>query len=196
MTEAQKRAQYRYYYRHREEILERKRTRHHERYLKDEDYRNKCRQDALLRYHNDAEYREKTKERSRNSWAKSKSESKCRETSRSVSKPCNITERNCQMTDTKKDTPQNAWNKRNRDRINAREKERYYTDPDYREHIKDTKLKQYHNLSAEAKAERNAKASAKQKDRYRNDPVWREERKRQALESYYRRKAEKENSDV
>ena len=88
------------------------------------------------------------------------------------------------------------WNKRNRDRINRHVRERYANDPEYRERIKAIKLKQYHDLSDEAKAERNAATNAKQKDRYLNDPEWREERKRKALERYYRIKAEKEKNDV
>lgn len=93
-------------------------------------------------------------------------------------------------------TAQNSWNKRNRERINQRERERYYSDTEYREYIKAIKRKQYHDLSDEVKAERNAKTNAKQKDKYRNDPEWREERKRKALERYYRIKAEKEKNDV
>ena len=93
-------------------------------------------------------------------------------------------------------TPQNAWNKRNRERLNARQRERYCTDTEYHEHIKAIKRKQYHDLSDEVKAERNAKTNAKQKDRYRNDPEYREKCKRKALERYYRIKAEKEKNDV
>lgn len=100
------------------------------------------------------------------------------------------------MSEEVKSTPQSKWNKRNRERINQRERERYCSDPEYREHIKAIKRRQYHDLSDEAKAERNAKCNAKQKDKYRNDPDWREERKRKALERYYRIKAEKEQQDV
>ena len=100
------------------------------------------------------------------------------------------------MSEEVKITPQSAWNKRNRERINQRERERYYSDPEYREHIKAIKRKQYHDLSDEVKAERNAKRKAKHKDKYRNDPEYREECKRKALERYYRIKAEKEKNNV
>lgn len=100
------------------------------------------------------------------------------------------------MSEEVKSTPQSAWNKRNRERINRRERERYYSDPEYREHIKAIKRKQYHDLSDEVKAERNAKCNAKQKDKYRNDPEYRKECKRKALERYYRIKAEKEQQNV
>ena len=100
------------------------------------------------------------------------------------------------MSEEVKSTPQSAWNKRNRARINRRERERYCSDHEYREHIKAVKRKQYHELSDEVKAERNAKCNAKQKDKYHNDPEYREECKRKALERYYRIKAEKEKNDV
>lgn len=88
-------------------------------------------------------------------------------------------------------TPQIEWNKRNRERINQRERERYYSDLEYRERIKAIKRKQYHDLSDEVKAERNAKTNAKQKDRYHNDTEYREECKRKALERYYKNKEAK-----
>lgn len=95
------------------------------------------------------------------------------------------------MSEEVKSTPQNEWNRRNRERINQRERERYYSDLEYREHIKAIKRKQYHDLSDEVKAERNAKTNAKQKDRYHNDPEYREECKRKALERYYKNKEAK-----
>lgn len=95
------------------------------------------------------------------------------------------------MSEEVKSTPQSEWNKRNRERINQRERERYANDPEYREHIKAIKRKQYHDLSDEVKAERNAKRKAKHKDKYRNDPEYREECKRKALERYYKNKEAK-----
>jgi hypothetical protein len=95
------------------------------------------------------------------------------------------------MSEEVKSTPQSEWNKRNRERINQRERERYYSDHEYREHIKAIKRKQYHDLSDEVKAERNAKTNAKQRDRYHNDPEYREECKRKALERYYKTKEAK-----
>lgn len=95
------------------------------------------------------------------------------------------------MSEEAKSTPQSEWNKRNRERINQRERERYYSDLEYREHIKAVKRKQYHDLSDEVKAERNAKRNAKQKDKYRNDHEYREECKRKALERYYKTKETK-----
>lgn len=100
------------------------------------------------------------------------------------------------MSEEAKSTPQNEWNKRNRERINQRERERYCSDLEYREHIKAVKRKQYHALSDEAKAERKARNNAKQRSKYYNDSEYREECKRKALERYYRIKSEKEKHDV
>jgi hypothetical protein len=93
-------------------------------------------------------------------------------------------------------TPQSAWNKRNRERINKRERERYANDPEYRAHVRELKKKQYHSLSDEAKAARKERTNAKQRSKYYKDPEYREECKRRALERYYRIKAEKEKNDV
>lgn len=95
------------------------------------------------------------------------------------------------MSEEVKSTPQSEWNKRNRERINQRERERYANDPEYRAHIREIKKKQYHALSDEAKAERKARINAKQRSKYYKDPAYREACKRKALERYYKNKEAK-----
>lgn len=76
------------------------------------------------------------------------------------------------------------WSKRNRKAISAKVKEKYNTDPEFRDKIRKYHKERYHMLSEERKEALKAKA----RQRYRDNAEVREKQKQNALKRYYDKK--------
>jgi hypothetical protein len=84
------------------------------------------------------------------------------------------------------------WNKRNRKKLTDAARERYQTDPEFRERIKKYQLERYYALDDDAQAT----LKRKRKSKYDTDSEYRERIKRRSLERYYKNKQKKGNEDV
>jgi hypothetical protein len=91
-----------------------------------------------------------------------------------------------------------SWNNSHREKIREYERNRYNTDEEYRERIKQSRREYYRGLPDDVKIERSRKNNQRAKDRYRHDSEYREKMKQKALARYYRVKEAnaKEDTDV